>query len=278
MKTHKVCGEDAHLPRCFYDSREGGSGDFRHSCSFAHRCLWSWPITSREFSMIICITSCSFNVVAIWHCMQNTAVYSWYKCNHVHSLPPLTAISPYSIPSEFEQPTKRARTAYTSAQLVELEKEFHFNRYLCRPRRIEMAALLNLSERQIKIWFQNRWEKKIMYTNKHTRAHTPLHSHALTISAIGILLHVLLHALNSIPPSRKRTHARNSSWQRRKDNASAWQSVKIVVKVTLGVKVHARSTSPDFFSRSPPRIFLFVMKREWSHGSEVWPSSIECLI
>lgn len=59
---------------------------------------------------------------------------------------------------------RKPRQAYSAKQLDKLESEFKHDKYLSVNKRIELSKSLNLTEIQIKTWFQNRrtkWKKQL---------------------------------------------------------------------------------------------------------------------
>lgn len=84
---------------------------------------------------------------------------------------------------------RRARTAFTYEQLVSLENKFKQTRYLSVCERLNLALALNLTETQVKIWFQNRrtkWKKQ----NPGCDVNTPTQPPSPPISSYpGSLLH-----------------------------------------------------------------------------------------
>uniref|UniRef100_A0A1B0CZJ5 Uncharacterized protein n=1 Tax=Phlebotomus papatasi TaxID=29031 RepID=A0A1B0CZJ5_PHLPP len=59
---------------------------------------------------------------------------------------------------------RKPRQAYSAKQLERLENEFKLDKYLSVSKRMELSKCLNLTEVQIKTWFQNRrtkWKKQL---------------------------------------------------------------------------------------------------------------------
>ncbi|XP_005993018.1 homeobox protein CDX-1 [Latimeria chalumnae] len=99
-----------------------------------------------------------------------------------------------SVSSSGKTRTKdKYRVVYTDHQRLELEKEFHYSRYITIRRKSELSIALGLSERQVKIWFQNRRAKERKIKKKMQQSQSdPVQSGSAQLSPVS--------ALGSTPP------------------------------------------------------------------------------
>ncbi|VDP72007.1 unnamed protein product [Echinostoma caproni] len=78
--------------------------------------------------------------------------------NYCNSILEAGGKSTLFFPPDLRKP-KRIRTAFSPAQLFQLENTFERNHYVVGQERKDLAAGLGLTETQVKVWFQNRRTK-----------------------------------------------------------------------------------------------------------------------
>uniref|UniRef100_A0AAY4AWH2 Homeobox domain-containing protein n=1 Tax=Denticeps clupeoides TaxID=299321 RepID=A0AAY4AWH2_9TELE len=93
---------------------------------------------------------------------------SGYESEGGRSLSPTTQKEP--VPTVSPSTGRRPRTAFTAEQINSLEKAFKRNAYLGTQDKAELCKKLNLSDKQIRNWFQNR-RMKLKRTVQDALAH-----------------------------------------------------------------------------------------------------------
>ncbi|XP_046851448.1 ventral anterior homeobox 2a-like isoform X2 [Xenia sp. Carnegie-2017] len=106
----------------------------------------TYPVNVRDLPQI------SQEKMLSWYC----TVPLRHDPHDYHTTPTIQEIQLNRKERLLSERQKRFRTSFTTCQLERLEQEFQKDKYAVGMKRMHLASELGLTEKQIKVWYQNR--------------------------------------------------------------------------------------------------------------------------